>query len=74
MKQSVTISLTSSEKSIFSVRLFVIPLSFYFWSIEFMNLSIAKLALVAAVMLQGASFANPANTDMFQMTEATNMS
>ena len=39
-----------------------------------MNLSIAKLALVAAVMLQGASFANPANTDMFQMTEATNMS
>ena len=39
-----------------------------------MNLSIAKLALVAAVMLQGASFANTANADMFQATEATGMS
>jgi len=39
-----------------------------------MNVTIAKLALVAAVMLQGASFANTANTDMFQVTEATGMS
>jgi hypothetical protein len=40
-----------------------------------MNLSIAKLALVAAVMLQGASFANTTtNADMFKATEATGLS